>query len=528
MKESLVQRLHMLSHRDSLQFKLLARSLLILGVLLALIGTTQYFVMRNIVYSNKAESLHSQVLAVPPMQLASDFPMEFVVPDYINEMKNNAEKPSPGTISVNNGILGPEDINGNMPGELPGQLETDKLHPRFLIPETSMAYIDSQGNFYELNQDQNGSTAPRLEAAAYQAANDRQPSNDYLLVDNNNKQELVVLVSSPGGPERQGGIIQISTPTGPLDEMIMRQLLAFLGLALAAMVMGLISYLPVIQKTLAPLSNMVEISEQIDTGNLDRRFPTRQGQAEIDQLAESFNGMMERLEASFEMEKETKEQMRRFIADASHELRTPLTSIHGFVEVLLRGAAEQPEQLDKSLKSMLGESQRMRTLVQDLIVLTRLDSAPHIEFSRGELAEVLSEMEPQLEILAGRRQLSIETESSLLCRYNSDQMKQVILNLVQNAVQHTDAEQGSIEISLKQSDTGVLLAVCDNGPGISEEHIPHVFDRFYRSDSSRARKHGGSGLGLAITRSIVEMHGGSIWVECQDNSGCCFYVRLPA
>lgn len=151
---------------------------------------------------------------------------------------------------------------------------------------------------------------------------------------------------------------------------------------------------------------MVDTVKQIDAGNLSERFPTHQGQVEMDRLAASFNGMLERLEVSFEAEKEAKEQMRRFAADASHELRTPLTSIHGFLEVLLRGAYQQPEPLLKALKSMHGESVRINKLVEDLLLLARLDRSPSFQKTEGVLDEMLHEMEPQLRLLAGDRKVT--------------------------------------------------------------------------------------------------------------------------
>jgi two-component system OmpR family sensor kinase len=237
--------------------------------------------------------------------------------------------------------------------------------------------------------------------------------------------------------------------------------------------------------------------------------------------------MLERLEASFTAERETKEQMSRFIADASHELRTPLTSIHGFLEVLLRGAANQPDQLDKALTSMYGESKRLIKLVQGLLLLAKLDRTPHLELKAGLLDTVIQDMEPQLRILAGTRTLSLLLEPNMKCNFDIDSIKQVILNLFHNAVQQTDPEKGHIQISLAEKDNGVQLSIQDNGPGISAIHIPHIFDRFYRSDFSRTRKYGGAGLGLSITKSIVEAHEGTISVASQEGDGSTFQVWLP-
>ena len=276
-----------------------------------------------------------------------------------------------------------------------------------------------------------------------------------------------------------------------------------------------------------PIFDIVDTAEQIDARNLARRFPARQGQMEIDRLAESFNKMLERLEASFTLERETKEQMRRFIADASHELRTPLTSISGFLEVLLRGAANDPEQLYQALRSMYDEAERLKKLVDDLLYLTKLEQEPQAEFKEGYLDVLLREMEPQLRILAGNRKLDFEIQEQVKCSFDKDRIKQVILNIFHNAIQFTDPEKGQIRITLSRNDNDARIAFQDNGPGISNKHLPNIFNRFYRSDSSRTRKKGCSGLGLTIAKSIVDLHGGSITVTSKKGEGSPFYVRLP-
>lgn len=470
----------------SLRIQLLSRTLLLLAVLLVLIGLSQYWFMREVIYKNEASILENKAISIT---------------------RAAGERFEPG---VGNGREGP---------------------PQFFVPDTSVALIDEQGNFKVLANDPNEPDPPQLEAGEYKAVMNSKYRPDevsYRVVNTGGRELLVVLRKIPPGPGRETeGIVQISAPTSHIQELLMRQLLTFLLLALAAMLVGLLAYWPVIKRTLLPLSNMVKTAGQIDSGNLDRRFPVGQGQEEIDHLAESCNGMLERLEASFTAELETKEQMRRFIADASHELRTPLTSIHGFLEVLLRGAAQQPDQLEKALKNMHSESQRLNKLVHDLLLLSKLDRAPHLELSEGSLGGVIREMEPQLRILAGSRELCLDLTLDLKSRFNTDQIKQVVLNLFQNAVGHTDPETGKIRISVNPAENGIELAVADNGPGIAEEHLPHVFDRFYRSDSARTRKYGGAGLGLAISKSIIDAHGGNIRVVSQTGRGCTFKVWLP-
>lgn len=497
MNQKIIARLKSLLTPNSLRVQLLFRTLLIMAVLLALIGILQYVFMKEVIYRNKAESMQSQLISMYP-----------TIWERIGAIKENV----------------------------------DTRLPRFFIPEAELAFIDTQGNYTVLSSGPNGADPPRLDTQDYlkvlsrplletRAEPKKQETrlvirSNYKVVESGGVEQLLVL--QPVFEHGQNlGIVQISTKTGPLTDLLIRQLLTFLFLSLIAMIFGLLAFLPVLRRTLDPLSNMVDTAGQIDAGNLARRFPTRQGQVEIDRLAESFNGMLERLEASFEAEKETQEQMRRFISDASHELRTPLTSIRGFLEVLLRGAADQPEQLLKALNSMHGESVRLTRLVHDLLLLSKLDRTPHIELKEGRLDAVLRDMEPQLHILAGGRKLDLNIEPVITCNFDTDKMKQVVLNLFHNAVQHTDPEKGQIRISLVRKDDGVQLTIQDNGPGFSESHLPHVFDRFYRIDSSRTRKYGGAGLGLAITKSIVNAHGGTISVESKEGEGCTFNIWLP-
>ena len=248
---------------------------------------------------------------------------------------------------------------------------------------------------------------------------------------------------------------------------------------------------------------------------------------EIDQLAFSFNGMLERLEDSFKAERESKKQMQRFLSDASHELRTPLTSIHGFIEVLQRGAATNREELNSALSSMYGESVRINKLVEDLLLLTKLDQAPERIQDVFALDGLLYEMQPQLIMMAHDREVQLELTAKLYIVGDPHKLKQVILNLFQNAVQHTDPQYGSITITCFANQDMAELMVKDNGTGIEPEHIDHIFERFYRTSSSRSRKEGGAGLGLAITRSIVESHGGNINVHSQISAGTSFTITLP-
>ncbi|MBW5448120.1 HAMP domain-containing protein [Cohnella sp. CFH 77786] len=473
---------HRIRPAGSLRSQLLVRSLLLLTAILVGVGFFQYLYMERFLYRNKADSIRRLVQSTP----------------------------------------------GDLWQRLSEGMRRGREPPLFFFPASSIVYRDSNGNITELAPN---AGSPRLNEDLLREieSDPRGPGRraPYRIANNEKGvEQLVVMqpVRSFGGTR---GIVQISTDTSPLKAEVYRQLALYSVISLIALLLGWALFLPVIRRTLVPLSRVAGTMERIDAGSLDERLPVRQGQAEIDRLASSFNLMLERLGQSFRSEQEGKERMRRFVADASHELRTPLTSIHGFLEVLLRGAAQHPEQLEQSLRSMYGESKRMSKLVQDLLLLAKLDRKPELHSSAANLNAVVKEMEPQLRLLALEREVALDLRPLPLVPLDADKIKQVILNLFHNAVQHTDPLRGKIRIVTDAVKGGITLVVTDNGAGIPAEHLPKLFDRFYRVDEARAREHGGTGLGLSISRSIIELHGGSISVSSEAGKGSAFRLYLP-
>ena len=470
----------------SLSFQLLSRSLLVLAVLLLLIGVLQYVWMKDFLYENEAETLYGNRM-IPPNVLTPD--------------EETPTRPIPAR------------------------------DPVLFFEDTAIAHIKRGGGFTDISGDNGGTPSPRLADEQYAAIMDepreQERHNQYDIVQGLDGEEMLIVFRHAGLPGELDSLIQIGKPTAPLKAVVMRQLSIFAVLSLAALAGGLALSLPLLRRTLNPLRRMVSVVEKIDAGNLDVRFSTGDEQTEIERLTTSFNGMLGRLQLSFAAEREAKEQMRRFIADASHELRTPLTSIHGFLEVLLRGAADNKEQLYAALRSMHGESARLKKLVEDLLALAKLDRAPELQRVVCRLDTLLIEMEPHLRILGDQRKVTLQLEEQISGVYDSDKLKQIIINLFQNAVQHTDPQLGSISLALRKEGNDALLSVADNGVGIAEEHLPRVFDRFYRADHSRTRRSGGAGLGLSISRSIAEAHGGKIEAISKLGEGSVFTVRLP-
>ncbi|AHV95468.1 sensor histidine kinase [Paenibacillus sabinae] len=559
----------------SLRGRLLAISLLILSGLLLLIGVLQYVIMRNFLYTNRAEAMHSQIQSVPReliFELARSrqesggalFPSSGSGGAESGGFAGEASAEAPeggagqssawatgassgqggdgaasGSLELDGGgtTNGSPGLNGNeWTGASPGSAAGSDRHtpgrrPLLLDARTTLALFSPDGAFTDLQAETLAdSPAPRMEDEEYELLLQHPAGRDadyYRILTSEDGTEHLAVFMTIGPPSHPLGVLQMTADTAPLRDVIMRQLLTYAALSAAALAGGLLLYLPALRKALVPLSNMRKTAQIIDAGNLDVRFASAQGQTEIDQLSSSFNGMLERLESSFRSEREAKEQMRRFAADASHELRTPLTSIHGFLEVLLRGAAENREQLYKALNTMHGESKRINKLVEDLLLLARMDGAPQLRTKELELDEVIEEMRPHLVMLAGVREVEFSLSRGIRGLYDPDKIKQVVLNLFQNAVQHTDPQSGKISISLRPAGSRAELTVRDNGAGIPAEHLSHVFDRFYRSDPSRARKYGGSGLGLSITKSITEAHGGEIGVTSAPGEGTAFRVTLP-
>lgn len=477
----------------SLRSQLLARTLLILALLLVLIGFLQYFLMKDFLYRSRADAMKTQLNSIPADLLLRDW-----------------KDPNVGATPWG-GI--------NRRDSRPG--------PFLFWSDVSLASIDTDGTFRSLSSE-NGLNPPRLTTQQYRAMQqNKRMLHGYQLITDAQGNEQLVVFRSLGPPDRSSGMLQMGVSTTSMQEQLINQLRTFILLSLIALAIGLALMLPVLRRTLVPLSRMVEAVKRIDAGNLDERFDADQGQYEVNRLAVSFNGMLERLEHSFAAERELQMQMRRFIADASHELRTPLTSIHGFLEVLLRGAASNPKQLQSALESMYGESKRMNKLVSDLLLLAKLDRTPELKLDDISLDELLLEMKPQLLMLAGTRKVVFDMTAGVRVLAEGDKIKQVVLNLFHNAVQHTNAEKGLIHMNLSASKKMADIQICDNGPGMSQEQLERIFERFYRGDESRTRSSGGAGLGLAITESIVKAHGGNIAAESTPGVGSVFKVTLP-
>jgi len=273
---------------------------------------------------------------------------------------------------------------------------------------------------------------------------------------------------------------------------------------------GLLAY-RLVRRTLEPLEWVAKKAEQVS--DKPDKLPELEGNNEVASLVRSLNRMLTRLETSWETQT-------RFLLDASHELRTPVTAILGHVGYLMRRTQLTPQQRE-SLEVVGRESERMRKLVGDLLELSQ-SGGWRVELGSVHLATVLYEIEEEY----GRSfegKIEVEAPDNIWALGDPERLHQVVANFVSNAI-----KAGSTRIRLVVRDLSerVVIRVEDNGEGIPAEHLPHLFERFYRVDKARDRERGGSGLGLAIVRSIVEAHGGSVWVESEPGKGSVFSVSL--
>jgi two-component system OmpR family sensor kinase len=285
---------------------------------------------------------------------------------------------------------------------------------------------------------------------------------------------------------------------------------------------GLFAWI-VVRVGLLPLDRMGHTAAAIAGGDLSHRVETTDPRTEVGRLGIALNRMLDRLEDAFAAREASQERLRRFIADASHELRTPLVSIRGYAELFRMGAARSEDDVAKAMRRIEDEAARMGVLVEDLLTLARLDevrSAPH---GPVDLAALAHDAVDDARATAPDREITLAAEPARVTG-DADQLRQVLGNLLRNALVHTPAGT-PIEVSV---DGSVRLEVRDHGPGLPGADPAALFERFWRAEGGRERGKGGAGLGLAIVAGIVEGHGGTVTAANAPDGGATFTVHLPA
>lgn len=293
---------------------------------------------------------------------------------------------------------------------------------------------------------------------------------------------------------------------------------------------GLLGYY-LVSRSLRPLRQIESVAEKIAAGDLSKRIPPAEPGTEVGSLAESLNGMLAQIERSFTARDESEQKVRRFVSDASHELRTPLAAIRGYGELYRMGGVP-PERIGDVMERIESESTRMGNLVEDLLVLARLDEKRPLTLTEVDLVRLAKEAASDLEALDPTRPVKVQGLGSrkppqqVFVQADRDQLTQVAVNLLGNIARYTPASS-PVEILVGEENGWAVLVFRDHGPGIDAAEQDLVFERFYRTDRSRARSLGGSGLGLSIVAGIVEAHNGTVKLSDTRKGGLTVRLQLP-
>jgi two-component system OmpR family sensor kinase len=282
----------------------------------------------------------------------------------------------------------------------------------------------------------------------------------------------------------------------------------------------------VVKLGLRPLEDMEETAGAIAAGDLSRRVEIVDPNTEVGRLGIAMNEMMQQIETAFAARAASEARLRRFVGDASHELRTPLTSIRGYAELFRRGAADRPEDLAKAMRRIEEEANRMGVLVDDMLLLARLDQGRPLERQPVDLTQITRDAVDDFRAVSPDRPIDFAPAGSVIVPGDEARLRQVLGNLLQNARRHTPPET-HVHVRVYSGATEAVIEVADEGPGMSPEEASRVFERFWRSDPSRNRASGGAGLGLAIVAAIADAHGGRAEVQSAPGAGATFRIRFP-
>jgi two-component system, OmpR family, sensor kinase len=415
-------------------------------------------------------------------------------------------------------------------GPLPGAPAPCGAYFRFsagsAVPAGSYgALLDADGNLVGgMFIGTNGTTvdAPTLPASLPGSASGSSAQQDYFSASSADHIHYEVLAQPVPG----GGTLVVAFPTadisGTLEHLAWIEALVTLAVLLA---LGSLAWW-IVRRDLRPLEDMAATAGAIAAGDLTQRVPDDGGRTEVGQLGVALNAMLGNIERAFAERAASEDRLRRFLADASHELRTPLTSIRGYSEMFDRGARDRPEDLATSMRYIRAEADRMSELVNDLLLLARLDRERPFEREEVDLGEVVDDAVHAAKVSAPERVISFVDLGPVQVEGDAGRLRQVADNLLANAVRHTPPGT-PVEVQLRSVDGSALLEVQDHGAGIPDEEQDRIFEPFRRADPSRSRNTGGMGLGLAIVAAITRAHGGAVGVRSNGSGGATFWVRLP-
>lgn len=335
--------------------------------------------------------------------------------------------------------------------------------------------------------------------------------------------------------ERPDVRLYVGIPMSDMNQTMLALTMVIATSAIAAATLLVALADVTIRRAMRPLTNVVLTTERVsqlplDSGdvNMSNRVRIDDPATEVGRVSESVNRMLNHLETALEARAASEGRMRQFVADASHELRTPLAAVRGYAEITRKHERGMSDDGMLALQRIEGAANRMSALVNDLLLLARLDEGREVTFAEVDLSKLVVESVADAQAAGRDHPVGLELPEEPVCVHGDMlRLQQVIANLLANARVHTP-EGTSIEVELSVDGEDALLTIADNGPGISPELQERLFGRFVRGDASRSREAGSSGLGLAIVKAIVEAHGGEITAKNrEEGEGAVFTVRLP-
>jgi two-component system OmpR family sensor kinase len=311
-----------------------------------------------------------------------------------------------------------------------------------------------------------------------------------------------------------------------VDAAIAHLIRVLLVVGAVALIVATLGCWWLIRRGLRPVDRMIDTASAIAAGDLSRRVPHFDPRTELGRLGGALNEMLGQIEDSVRVRAASEERLRRFIADAAHELRTPLTSLRGYAELYRQGAIPDEAGVANAMGRIESEGGRMARLVDDMLLLARLDQQRGLETKPVDLVAVVREAVDDFRVVAPDRPITTDLAPAAVVRGDRLRLRQVVDNFLVNTRIHTPAGT-PVHVSAARKGNEVELAIADQGPGIPPEDQARVFERFWRADPARVRSRGGTGLGLAIVASLVQAHGGTVSVASQPGQGATFMVRLP-
>jgi two-component system OmpR family sensor kinase len=367
-----------------------------------------------------------------------------------------------------------------------------------------------------------GSPTPELSAAEASAAAADAGRGPFTVGTGSSLRYRVLAVDDP-----RTGVLVVGLPLGDVDATISRlvQVEVVVTVLVLAVLMIVTSW--VNRLGVRPIKQMTATASAIAAGNLSHRVPDVVPGTEAGELGLALNQMLGHIESAFDQRALSEDRLRQFIADASHELRTPVTTIRGYAELFRAGGLADEADLAEAMRRTEQESVRMGSLIDDLLLLARLDQGRQLEQEPVDLAELAQDAVQDARAVDPSRLIDADGDAAVRVVGDDGRLRQVVANLVRNAVVHTPPGT-PVHVHVRNEVGAAVLEVEDEGPGMTGDVAARAFERFYRADPARSRHRGGSGLGLAIVQATVAAHGGHVSVRSQPGCGATFRVELPA